>query len=75
MGVGGALVGQTQYVIDAGIVDGGKRYENVSGDIHVAALIVAVNALTALENGGYLGLGQVGIFAQITNPAVHTITS
>jgi hypothetical protein len=44
------LIGQTKQVIHRGVVIFGETDEDISGDIKIATLIVAVNSLTAIQD-------------------------
>ena len=55
--VGSPLVGQPQKIVHAGLVELGQLPQNLRGDIHIPTLIVAVNALTAIEDLSQFSLG------------------
>lgn len=55
--IGSPLVSQSQEIVHAGLVELGQLPQNLRGDIHIPTLIVAVNALTAMEDLSQLSLG------------------
>ena len=75
-GVGSALICQAQEIIYAGLVEFGQFDENISGDIHISALIVAVNALTAAEHLGDRSMSsrrlRIRSYAMLSPQKKHT---
>lgn len=68
------VVGQTEDVVHRYLVKIGQADEHIRGDVPLAQLVVAVDALGTIQNFCKLSLLQISIFSQITNPLVHSTT-
>lgn len=69
-----AAVGHTQQIINAGIMYQRQFNKYLRRNIHITALIIAVNSLTAIKQRRHFSLRHILIFSQITYSAVHIIT-
>lgn len=65
-------VGQTQEVVDAGVIEKCQLLECVDWNIQIAQLIIGIGCLMNLQDFGHFRLRQVFIFPQSSQMLQHT---
>ena len=69
------IIRQTEDVVHGYLIEIGQAYENISGNVPLAQLVVAVDLMGAVELFGQMTLLQILVLPQIADSLVHGITS